>query len=557
MPLNDILTYLQTTENLNFPAQDFVDDSEANQADFRNYLLTCPIAIENQHGDDTTFHAAFEGKLLGLSPEVTYDLMWDIYNVRCEPPWTAQGMLTKVINAYKHTKAPIGAANATQAFASVAYKTGPVYDDALRELEVEYTEWKIDRLRPQAGYSPILCNAMNCFLEQEYTLEDNETKIRTTFTNVLYRSLRFNEFSNQIEWAKPAPWHKPNSPRKYWDDGDVVQSRAWLSHKRRFDLGSQVMQDCALAVSKLYTYHPVRQWLDSLKWDGVARLETWLKDYCQASDTPYTRVVGQCTLIAAVARIFDPGVQHDSMLILEGEQGTGKTSLVRLLGGPWYADIKIDPGNRDTIDAMQGAWFIEASELEYSRNIDVQAMKRFLTITKDKVRLAYARNSIELPRQNVFVGTVNPGSKPSYLSDTDGNRRFWPVYTKQIHLEKFGIDRPQLFAEAVERYRNGEKFYLNDPAIIAQANNEAMLRVAEDAWLGIIAEWLKDGELPEALTTQHIANGALNLQPRELDRLNNSRISRCMEKLGYERYQRRIHGSRTWSWRVNALGDLW
>lgn len=532
--------------------EDEEDDSDASQRRYIAYLLKAAPAIEGRHGDDHTVHTAREGKLYGLSINTTHSLMLEYWNIRCIPPWDSADLLTKVESIYKSTKSAQGCLNAVRAFRSI---DSPTYTNELEKLEATRAGAMSAATRNgMLILTSTIKNGSTCFFEKTWIPPRKAELDRCD--NPLYRLIRYNDFANKIEFTRPAPWHMEEFPMQFWDDNESIDCRAWLNYNRNLDLTAPVMDDTALAVARFYRYHPVRDWLKSLKWDGVSRIDTWLEDYCGASDSPYTRTVGKCTLIAAVARVMAPGCQHDSMLVLEGEQGTGKTSVVRILGGAWYADIKIDPGSIDTIHAMRGKWILEASELEFAKRVEVQAIKRFLTLTTDVGRLKFGRHSSDLPRQSIFIGTINPGGKPAYLADSDGNRRYWPVLTRTIALQRLRKDRDQLFAEAFIRYSRNEIWNLQDPKVIIMANNETAYRVDTDAWQDVIAKWLNYEDLPDILDTKTIAYGALNLQSRELDRFNSNRIGKCLKNLGYNLVQKRFNGTRYWVWEPNELEGL-
>lgn len=505
------------------------DDSLANQSFYIKYLQRTSGGILGQGCNNATYHVARAGKVAGLSKQITLGLILEYWNEKCQPPWPEQKLARVVANAFEYSRAPQGCMNIWRAFDDVE---AIEYND---KLEKEEADWSIPR-KKQRSDDPTAetWNARATFYGREIPIK-NQSKF---VYNPLYRLLRFNQFANKISFTGKAPWH--NAAREYWVDSDVSECRKWLDQRRGLAFSKTVMEDAAIQVSMTYQFHPIRDWLSCLKWDGEARLDRMLIDYAGSPDTPYVREVSKNTIIAAVARVYQPGCQHDSMLVLEGNQGTGKTSFVRILGGKHYADIKIDLlGLKDTIQCMQGRWILEASELEFMRRNEAQSIKRFLTLTHDVARLPYQRYDEEFPRQNIFIGTVNPGADSTYLSDTEGNRRYWPVATKKIDLNGLAQIRDQLFAEAYSRFKKGESWAIKDAHLIKIANEEAAMRVGRDSWQEIIAVWLTQDMLPE-LTGQNIANACMNLKGKEYDKLAANRIAKCMTKLGYERKKKRI-----------------
>jgi predicted P-loop ATPase len=177
--------------------------------------------------------------------------------------------------------------------------------------------------------------------------------------------------------------------------------------------------------------------------------------------------------------------------------------------------------------------------MEFARRADVQALKAFITRVSDFVRPAYARSTRDFPRQSVIIGTINPDSGGAYLRDTTGNRRFWPVTTGKIGVEKLRQDRDQLWAEAVQRYHSGELYHLADPELIRLAEVEQADRTVEDSWVEIIGAWMRKGmedeTLPERVTSTQVGYEALNLTARQLDRTAQVRISHALISLGWER----------------------
>jgi predicted P-loop ATPase len=509
----------------------FEDDSIQNQSFYIKQLNSTKGAIEKQGGDNHTFHVARDGKLRGLSKRATLALMLEYWNEKCQGPWTEAELTEKVNNAYEFSKAPQGCMNVWRAFQDV---TAIQYDS---ELEKDEAGWSV--LRAKKGKEDPTAetwNARAIFYSKEVEVKQDSRTVKVE--NPVYRLLKYNQFALKISFANQAPWHKRF--QESWTDLDVSEARRWMDQKLGMAFSKTVMEDAALQVAMTYKYHPVREWLSSLRWDGEARLDRMLIDYAGSPDTPYVREVSKNTIIAAVARVYQPGCQHDSMLVLEGAQGTGKTSFVRILGNKYYADIKIDLlGLKDTIQGMQGNWILEASELEFLKRGEAQAIKRFLTLTHDVVRMPYNRYTEEYPRQSIFIGTVNPDNGEGYLSDTEGNRRYWPIPTTAIDLPGLERDRDQLFAEAYHRYKEGEKWHIKDLKLIKMANEEAALRVGRDPWEETLAHWLSQEHLMP-LTGQYIASGALSLKGREYDKIAKNRIGKCLKKLGYE-YKNKRH----------------
>jgi hypothetical protein len=264
----------------------------------------------------------------------------------------------------------------------------------------------------------------------------------------------------------------------------LVRKRVLL--KYGFDPGQQHIIDALRLECIENTFDPVREYLDGLRWDGVPRIDDWLIRYCGAADTPLNRAFGRKVLVAAVRRVRQPGCKFDEMLVLEGFQGQGKSTMVRVLAGEAnFSDAEIIGGDkREQQEAVQGIWIYEIGELEGMTKHDVTAIKLFLSKTHDSARPAYGRTRVDRPRRCVFVGTTND---KSYLRDTTGNRRYWPVElgSKLIDLEMVKRDRDQLWAEAAVAEASGEPLTI-PPALWAAASVEQQARVTQDAWEDLI-----------------------------------------------------------------------
>jgi hypothetical protein len=239
---------------------------------------------------------------------------------------------------------------------------------------------------------------------------------------------------------------------------DAAVNRLWLTVGRRFRLNPSetLFLKVIMNSARLNGFHPVRDYLDALAWDGVERIDTWLHDYAQAEDSDYTSAVGALMLTAAVRRVRRPGCKFDEMVVLENaEQGTNKSTALAVLAvkDEWFTDdLPLNAEGKRVIEALRGKWIIEAAELSGMRRTDIEHVKALLSRQFDRGRLAYDRIVSEVPRQCVVIGTTNA---TEYLKDTSGNRRFWPVLCERFDIKSLRRDRDQLWAEAAAREAEG------------------------------------------------------------------------------------------------------
>jgi putative DNA primase/helicase len=258
-------------------------------------------------------------------------------------------------------------------------------------------------------------------------------------------------------------------------------------------IGAKVIEQGVAVVAEASAFHPVRDYLQSLHWDGVKRLPTWLSTYCGVEASPYAAAVGARWLISAVARPMDPGCQLDCCLIVEDpRQGTGKSSAFRALvpDPSMYSETGVTLGDKDSYQALHGAWIYLLDELDSLRRSDVTRTKNFLTSVKDHYRPSYGRVARDFARQNVFAGTTNA---ERYFADRTGNRRFWPVRTRgEIDVAAIRGVRDQLWAEAFDRYANGERWHVDTPELRRLCEEQQADRVADDPWEQLVGEWLAE-----------------------------------------------------------------
>ena len=257
------------------------------------------------------------------------------------------------------------------------------------------------------------------------------------------------------------PWWSYND-NNTWDDTDDAGLRYYLEKVYKIVAKGKV-DDATAFVHEKNSFHPVRDYLKTLTWDGQERLDTLFIDYLGAEDSPYTRAVARKTFTAAVARVFQPGCKFDCMPVLIGKQGIGKSHMLSIMGGEWFSDSITSIQGKEGYEALHGSWIVEWAELSAAKKSDIESMKQFISKRDDRYRKAYARRVTDNPRQCVFVGTTNDDE---FLRDFTGNRRFLPIQTDATRATKNIFDqlpqeRDQLWAEAVQRYKDKEPLYLD------------------------------------------------------------------------------------------------
>lgn len=333
---------------------------------------------------------------------------------------------------------------------------------------------------------------------------DKQGRVKDTLTNIAnivrydpnLQHIVLNELTGMLDVTGAIPWKqvKPG-----WGDADLACAKVYF--EQVYGIWSPTkFKDALLAVvSSERTYHPIKEYFDTLTWDNTERIDTLLIDCLGAEDTPYTRAVTRKTLCAAVARVYEPGVKFDSILVLNGPQGVGKSTLFAKLGGRWFSDSLTiaDMKDKTAAEKLQGYWLLELGELAGIRKMDVETVKSFISRTDDKFRQSYGTTVESHPRSSVIVGSTN--SESGFLRDITGNRRFWPVLvTGQSKRTVFSLtqhDIDQLWAEAIVKYRAGEALYLTGD-VAAQAYAQQQEAMEADDREGIISDYL-DRLLPE------------------------------------------------------------
>ena len=306
----------------------------------------------------------------------------------------------------------------------------------------------------------------------------------------------FNQLLDGMEIKGEVPWKHPS---KFWRDADDAQLISYVDAH----YGTFSARNYDIAVTKVAddrAYHPIREFIESLpEWDKVPRVDTLLVDYLGAGDTAYVRAVTRKTLCAAISRVLRPGCKFDSMLVLNGPQGVGKSTLIAKLAGEWFSDsLNLgDTKDKTAAEKLQGYWILEIGELAGLKKAEVETLRSFLSRQNDIYRAAFGKRATPHLRQCVFFGTTNAES--GYLRDTTGNRRFWPVKTpgsgKKQSWNLTHEEILQIWAEALVYVRQGEKLYLS-AEMDALAKDEQREAMESDEREGLVREYL-DTLLPE------------------------------------------------------------
>ncbi len=276
--------------------------------------------------------------------------------------------------------------------------------------------------------------------------------------------IALNEFSHRTMIKGNLPWHRLLNKKEgdQWKDSDDSSLRHYIEKIYRITSPMKI-NDGLLIVEEKNKFHPIRDYFNSLVWDGVKRVDNLFIDYLGASDTKYNRMVTRKALVAGVARIFNPGVKFDYMLVLVGKQGVGKSHILSLLGQNWYSDSFNTVQGKEAYEQLQDAWIIEMAELTAAKKAETEAVKHFISKREDIYRVAYGKRVTKFPRQCVFFGTTN---EMDFLKDKTGNRRFWPVMVEKHRIKKnlwredIKAEIHQIWAEAVELWKMGEGLFL-------------------------------------------------------------------------------------------------
>lgn len=394
------------------------------------------------------------------------------------------------------------------------------------------TDWETQLIRSDKG-APV-ANLANAITALKYAPE---------WKDVLWR----DDFAEATVARKALP---VRAPVGRWSNLHDILTADWLQHQG-INVSEKVAGLAAEAVAYDHRFHPPRDYLKGLAWDGTQRLHRWLEDYLGVRTETgkagsYFESVGMKWLISAVARVFSPGCKVDCALVLEGVQGTKKSSALRVMGGEWFTDQLEQMGSKDSSMQTHGIWIIEIGEMGSMNKAEVEIIKAFMSRQTERYRPPYSGRLVELPRQCVFAGTVNG---QSYLRDETGGRRFWPVECSRIDLKTLQRDRDQIWAEATARYLAGTTWWLDDPEVNLLAQAEQADRYRDDPWSEKVRQFILS---LEEVTIDAILQGPLEIPVGRWGQAEANRIAAVLTFYGWKKHRLRENGQRKYVYRPHT-----
>lgn len=331
---------------------------------------------------------------------------------------------------------------------------------------------------------------------------------------------------------------KGATPRQ-WSDADDLDLTVFIQHSLRLHkFNLMLVANAAMHAARRNARNSLTDYLDSLEWDGVQRLETWLTDTVSCDQTDYTMAVSVNWPISMIARAYAPGCKVDTMPVLEGSQGMSKSSFLEVLGGAWYGSLTRAFGDKDFLQDIQGHWLVEIPDMSAFSKREQGQILATMAIRNDIYRPSYGRHTVSHPRVTVFAAT---SETEDYLQDLRGRRRYWPVRCKNIDLDVLRQQRDQVFAEARDRYREGAKWYVMPES----ADEEQSERAAPDLWTDRVIDYCTDlASQKIAVTSSRILLDAIELPLAKQTDAEKKRIARIMRENGW--IQKRDAYGRKW-----------
>lgn len=408
---------------------------------------------------------------------------------------------------------------------------------AVRKKKVKahkHEKWEIRFSRTSWGsVKPTLGNALLVLTES------------TTWAGALV----FDAFAGRVRITKPTPAEPALEEPQWWTDEMGDRVRVDLETKYDMALARETMAHAIRLAAEQNTVHPLQAYLSALVWDKKKRIDTWLVDHIRVKDEPHVRAMGAAWMISAVARAFEPGCQVDYVLILEGGQRAGKSTVIRALMPDlaWYLETSVELGNKDAYHVIRNKWIVELAELDSVARGDASKIKAFITSKIDTYCPRYGREAIDQPRGCVFIGSTN---EQEYLKDETGGGRWWPVWSAATIEDPLRPDdvaaiRDQLWAEAVFRYKSAEPWHITDEKMLAKIASVQDERRQADPWEGPISAYLDNRKRhTRGISVAEIVLNVLKKDEKEVDKALSMRIARTLTALHWQRAETATIGNR-------------
>ncbi len=554
------------------------------------YLARMPGSTAGQNGHGAAWRAALAMvRGFDLEPGEALSLLRAEFNPRCSPPWSERELSHKIDNATRSrcetgyllaertrpSADPYADLHATPddptatVLETITADPGQAFDNAiltqaaaLRRSSPGDYERLVITLKQKHGDTIRVHRWEQCVgqLVKQSTpagpqrwhdtlLRTNDGGVRAALANAVtaltedtrWQSvLAWNEHTHQVEWHAEPPWPPEDaaSSKGIWTEHEDALLVVLLERELGMSVKPSQARSAVTTVARRNPYHPIRRYLDGLSWDGTPRVDTWLATYLGASTQPtdYLQEVGSWVLIGGVVRAMSPGEKVDNVMVLEGHQGARKSSAVRVLGSPFYVEVDaaiLGTTDKDTLLTCRIAWIVEAGEFDSLRDANMARLKNIVSRPVDTFRAPYGHDAMSVPRGWIAIGTTNADT---YLRDSTGARRFWPVRCGDIDLEGLARDRDQLWAEALHLFRGGAKWYprrKDEQARLAVQQEE---RRHIDPWEPVIAVYLAGkaaGNQP--VTTGDILGTCLDRKPGEWTRADEMRVAEVLRALGWRK----------------------
>lgn len=406
---------------------------------------------------------------------------------------------------------------------------------------------------------PAMSDANSVTDDNSFLNEVNESTFGKPVSSEAFKLMRemklnvgFNDFKQCMSVTGRLPWDSSNHVNFPRDWAPVDQAGLRMAIQQfpgMARIAKDQVEEALVAYVDRRRFNPVTDYLSALKWDEIPRLDALLTHYFNADDIEFASLVGPKFLIGMVARAMRPGCKRDEVLILEGNQGTLKSTALNVLAGgdAYFADHLPDVNSKDAIIQLHGNWLIEIGELSALRKSEAEDIKRFIVSRTDKYRPPFGRVSIEVPRTSVMAGTTNADT---YLKDPTGARRFWPVRCGSIDLDGLRRDRDQLFAEAMVRFQAGERWWLEGVHELQSAAMQTEARQERDEWYDDILAYLMRMELcGNTITMRGVMEDGLGITDPNLKRRGTTgRIAAILRAEGYRRTRDSAPGGGKRSW---------